>query len=251
MDRKRNLYQLALAGLLLTTLGACDDVNFTIDTLPRFSNCTGTDPTTNVNNDPQPRMYEDPAIWSTALANWHQVCRPFGQDFISGYDIVHHYQTFDPPKPTWRMFQVIHVETETDINCRGITTREAPVNLVEFWPIPARDMLASYRCCESRFRVVRSSQIGAFDLTDLDTDVQNALAALPVPATNASTIINDPTAFRKLREKMNKDQTLTWNSTYEYDNCSRPPQTACGRRHCLTVHWNTKNGPAGASFAGD
>lgn len=109
--------RLVRIGLLLAVLlpiVGCVKARFSVDQPPRFSTCTGTDPATGANNDPQPRPHEDPVPFGTVITRAHQQCQAFGQALISGYDVVNRYDKIGTAGPTERVFHTRRTWTKAE-----------------------------------------------------------------------------------------------------------------------------------------
>jgi hypothetical protein len=250
-----------LGALLVAALATgCTKMKFNIDTPPRFTTASGNPPRMCREPDPAARGRENAALLSSVVDATHNACEPV-QPCITGFDYVTRYEKLgDPAKPTEFAFQYIVLDIQENRFCSAKWSNMGSGPRLEYWPLPAFDMQASFRCAEGQINATVNAVVGVIDLDDLDSATANALRSLPAPSSNLATMIsplnvgND--VFNKVKAKVDDDHKITWSAKYQFDGCTRDaagnpdPQTDCGAGQfsCLTVRWRDSVGGGTARF---
>jgi hypothetical protein len=252
--------------LLVSTLAAgCTKVKFSIDHPPaRFTTAAGNPPALCRVLDPAAQADEDTGLVQQALSSVHSMCNP-GQPCITGVDWVNRYDKVGNAGASEYMFQYLDFQIKENRACAGLWANMGSGPRLEYWPIPAFDTQTSWRCAEGQLTATVSAVAGVIDITDLDSDLQKTLSGLPTPTADKSTMISPATVgndvFRRIKDKVDKEHKITWNSKYQYDYCTTKagppgqppvpdPQTDCGpgKFHCLKVNWTDSNGSSSAQY---
>ncbi len=241
---------LLLCLLSVTLVAGCRTrATYTVTLPPRFPQ------TTCVANPPAPRPGYPAASWAALQAGIPAACALPGRGgpLVSGVDFLATYDKVGGAGATDRAFQQITfvaLERHTNNQC-GDTPVPVIIRGVEYFNVPAKDLIADYLCCEEMTVHTIAGAVVIVDLASLPAGVAAALP--PIPAgENAAFIDGNLTAAQltQVRTAIRQNVQVSWGSRYEYDGCNPPPRstTSCGRAQCLKLNWNDNNGQGTQSF---
>ncbi len=244
----------------VASLGGCTKIDFSVESPPRFTTDAGGNQCRVA--DPTARSSQDPNIMRQLVNSTHRVCRPLGQPCINGFDTVYRYQKIGDAKSDEYVFQYLDLQVRENRNCTGHWANMSSGPRLEYWPHPALDIQASFRCSESQFEAeVVEAYVGIIELDDLSSEAQDALDRLPNKPTSKAAVqlggMVPRNVYDEIKNKVEDDHKVKWSSKYQFDFCSRDaagrpdPQTDCGpgKFHCLKLRYKDSNSGAALTFS--
>ena len=235
----------ALVVTLGSVVGCGAKATFSIAHQPRFTTCA---------NGPPAARAGYPASFTPGMRAKAAGCAQIGHTF-SLSDAMYRYDKVGGAGMNDIAIQqvsVVAVYSRTRNAC-GDTPIPVLFDVVEYFRLPANDMIATGICCEERFDGNYSGRVAIVDRTSLPQDIQNALPPIPAGANLAFLTIGtalSPAQQSTVRAITRSNASISWSQRYQYDGCVAPPNsaTACGRRHCVELHWEDSNGTGHRSF---
>lgn len=174
---------------------------------------------------------------------------------LSGVDFLATYNKVGGAEPNDRAFQILEFtaqERHTTNRC-GDTPVPVIVRVVEYFRVPAQDLITYFFCCEEMTSANISATVAIVDVTDLPAGVAGQLPLI-APGENA-VFVNQaltPAQLTQVLQAILDGRQINWTGRYEYDGCNPPPNstTRCRQRHCLDLDWTDSNGRRAANYSG-